>query len=130
MNVIEDNVPQTVVEPVHNAVKGVNREVKIVTNAFEKSVHNTGKGLTGLQLQVLDIMQTNIMAALDFTRKIITVKSFPEAVELQSAHMKGQMVAASAQAESLREAWSSTVSGAFEPMKLNALTTLQRGRIC
>lgn len=130
METHEEIFPQKAVEQSRNVIENVNREVESATNALEKYFDKTGKGLTGFQLQLLDIMQTNIMAAFDFTRKIMAAKSFPEAIELQSAYIKGQMVAASAQTETLRDAWSGAFSGALEPMKQNAITSLQRGRIC
>ncbi len=130
MNAYDDAFSQNAAQQTRNAVEGFNRQAESAANALEKSVDNAGRGLKDFQLQVLENMQASIMAGLNLAKKLASAKSFPEVIQLQSAYLKDQMTAATSQAETLRQAWSDAVSGAFEPMKHDAVTALQRSRIC
>ncbi len=130
MNAHDDTFAHDAAQQTRNAVEQFNRHANNAATALEKTVDGAGREIKDFQLQVLEILETNIMSALDLAKKLSAAKSLPDVIQLQSAYMKDQMTTATSHMDTLRQAWLDAVSGVFEPMKRNAMTTLQRGRIC
>jgi hypothetical protein len=125
----DQTYPAPAMQP-HTPAEPLIRQMNGTATRLESSADQGGKNLIDLHIKLIDIAQKNTAASFEFGKKLLAVKSMSEAMELQSAYMKSQIVAATQQAEDVREAWLSALAGVLQPMQRNAIEMFQRARVC
>jgi len=89
-------------------------------SAIEAFFTSAGKGASEYYSKLLNIVQTNTAASLDFAQALTAVKSASEAMELWTGHARAQFEAFTAQAKDLTELTSKVTSDTIEPIKTSA----------
>jgi phasin len=86
-------------------------------DAVEKTFDAAGQATTALNRRVIDIAQRNVNSGFDLAKNLAEVKTFSEAVEVQTGYWQKQLHTLSAQAEELRALSTKVAADAFEPIK-------------
>jgi phasin len=73
------------------------------SDRVEESYLSASKGTSELRIKALEATRTNINAAFDFAVALTNAKSLSEAIELQTAHMRKQFEAYTAQSKDLAQ---------------------------
>jgi hypothetical protein len=73
------------------------------TRQAERSYSSAAEGIRELNVRLLDMAQTNGMAALEFVRELTTAKGPKEAFEVWSKHTNDQFQRFTAQSEELTQ---------------------------
>jgi len=84
---------------------------------MEESYSSTTRGLTELQLKVLDSAKENTNAAFDFARDLMNVRSFSEAIELQTAFMRRRFEAFTGQMKDVTQLTTRVTTDAARPVR-------------
>lgn len=87
------------------------------TDMIEDSYATASKGCADYGLKVLEASRTNTNAMFDLASELLTVKSFSEAVELSTAHMRKQFDTLSAQTKDLAALAQKVATETTEPLK-------------
>ena len=87
------------------------------TDAIEDTYETARAGLVELNGKSIDAVKANSDAAYGFAKSLLAVKTFAEAIELQSAFMRQQFEAISAQAKELQEVAGKVATDAAKPTK-------------
>lgn len=87
------------------------------TDLFEDQVETARTGMTAIGSKALDAAKANTDAAFKFAKDMMTVKSFAEAMELQSAYARQHFDLVSAQAKDMQELVQKLVTDSSQPMK-------------
>ncbi|WP_333825345.1 phasin [Pinisolibacter sp.] len=87
------------------------------TDAIEDTYETARAGLVELNEKSIDAVKANSDAAYGFAKSMLAVKTFAEAIELQSAFMRQQFEAISAQAKELQEVAGKVATDAAKPAK-------------
>lgn len=87
------------------------------TDAIEDTYETARAGLVELNGKSIDAVKANSDAAYGFAKSLLAVKTFAEAIELQSAFMRQQFEAISAQAKELQEMAGKVAADAAKPAK-------------
>ncbi|MDX2266302.1 MAG: phasin family protein [Hyphomicrobiales bacterium] len=111
-------------------VRQFTRGAEEAVRVAQASSREANRDYVQAQLKLLDMMQANVAAAFDHARKVVAAKSLPETMELNSAYIKSQMVAAAAQAETMRNLWLGAMAGVLEPYKQSLKRYSQQARMC
>ena len=100
------------------------------TDAIEDTYETARAGLVELNEKSIDAVKANSDAAYGFAKNMLAVKTFAEAIELQSAFMRQQFEAIGAQAKELQEVAGKVATDAAKPTKdaiAKTLETLKSG---
>ncbi len=87
------------------------------TDAIEDTYETARAGLVELNGKSLDAAKANADAAYGFAKSLLAVKTFAEAIELQSTFVRQQFEAISAQAKELQEMAGKVASDTAKPAK-------------
>ena len=87
------------------------------TDMIEDSYETARAGMVEYNLKTLEALKTNTDAAFGFARDFAGVKTFAEAVELQTAFMRKQFETMTAQAKDLQAVAQKVATEAAEPVK-------------
>jgi phasin len=87
------------------------------TDVLEDTYTTAAKGASDYGLKVIEAARTNANSAFDFASRLMTVKSFSEAVEVSTAHGRKQYEAVTAQSKELASLAQKTAAATAEPMK-------------
>lgn len=87
------------------------------TDVIEDTFESTRSGIVALNAKALDAAQANAEATFKFAREILTVKTFAEAIELQSSFFRSQFEALTAQAKDFQEVATKVAGEAAQPAK-------------
>lgn len=87
------------------------------TEAFEDSIETTRSGMLEFGHKSLDVAKTNTDAAFAFAKELLTVKTFAEALELQTSFAKKQTEAFTAQVKEFQELSQKLATEASRPLK-------------
>jgi phasin len=87
------------------------------TDVLEDTYTTATKGVSDYGLKLIEAARENTNSAFDFASKLMTVKSFAEAVELSTAHTRKQYEAVTAQTKELAAIAQKAASEAAEPVK-------------
>jgi phasin len=96
------------------------------TAMLEDTYASATKGVTAYNLKLLDCARANSNAAFDFAGSMMSVKSFAEAIELSSAHLRGQFEALTTQGRELTELAQKTAGDVAEPLKTGAASAFRK----
>jgi phasin len=100
------------------------------TDAIEDTYETARAGLVELNGKSIDAVKANSDAAYGFAKNLLAVKTFAEAIELQSAFMRQQFEAISAQAKELQEVAGKVAADTAKPAKdafAKTMETLKSG---
>lgn len=95
------------------------------TQALEASFTKATQGVSTLNAKVLEATRANVNAAFDFAGQILAAKTVSEAVELHTAHLRGQFETLSAQAKEISALAGQLAAEAAEPVKANLAKTFR-----
>ena len=95
------------------------------TDAIEDTYETARAGLVELNGKSIDAVKANSDAAYGFAKSLLAVKTFAEAIELQSAFMRQQFEAISAQAKELQEVAGKVAADTAKPAKDVIAKTMQ-----
>ncbi|MDK9698351.1 MAG: phasin [Siculibacillus sp.] len=101
------------------------------TDAIEDTYETARAGFAELNGKSIDAVKANSDAAYGFAKSMLAVKTFAEAIELQSAFMRQQFEAIGAQARELQEMAGKVASDAAKPAKdaiAKSMEQLKAGR--
>jgi phasin len=87
------------------------------TGVIEDSYATASRGFTDYGLKVIEAARANTNSSFDYAGKLLAVKSVSEAIELSTAHLRGQYEAFSAQAKELSALAQKVATEATEPLK-------------
>jgi len=87
------------------------------TDMLEDTYTTATKGATEFNLKALEALRSNVNSAFDYTSKLLASKTFAEAVELSSTHMRKQFEALSAQTKDLTAIAQKITTDTAEPIK-------------
>ncbi len=87
------------------------------TDLFEDQVESARTGFTTLGGKALDAAKANADATFKFAKDFLTVKTFAEAIELQSAFARHQFDLMTAQSKEMQELVTKLVTESSQPMK-------------
>ena len=96
------------------------------TDAIEDSYETARAGLVELNAKSLDAAKANSDAAYGFAKNLLAVKTFAEALELQSTFVRQQFEAISAQAKELQEMAGKVAADASKPAKDAIAKTMEQ----
>jgi phasin len=92
------------------------------TDLMEDAYLNVSKGTADFNLKALEALRVNVNSSFDYTRQMLSTKSFSEAVELSATHMRKQFDALSEQTKQLSALAQKVAAEASEPIKSAAQT--------
>lgn len=95
------------------------------TDMFEDQIATTRSGVTALQVKVIDAAKANVDATFQFAKDVLAVKTFAEAIELQTAFARQQFELVSAQAKEFQELAQKVATEASQPAK-DAFTKIMK----
>jgi phasin len=81
---------------------------------------SVSKGASEYSAKMLEFMQTNTTAALDFAQELVAVKSLPQAGEIWTGYTRKQFETLTAQAKELAELSKKIATETAEPIKAGA----------
>lgn len=87
------------------------------TDAIEDTYETARAGLVEINEKSLDAAKANSDAAYGFAKSLLAVKTFAEAIELQSTFLRQQFEAISAQAKEIQEVAGKVASESAKPAK-------------
>lgn len=87
------------------------------TDALEDAYEATRTGVVEMNVKALDAAKDNSNAALDHAKDLLGVKTFAEAIELQTSFVRQQYEALSAQAKEIQELATKIAGEAGKPAK-------------
>ena len=87
------------------------------TDMLEDTYTTATKGATEFNLKALEALRSNVNSAFDYTSKLFASKTFAEAVELTSTHVRKQFEALSAQTKDLTTIAQKVTTDTAEPIK-------------
>ena len=87
------------------------------TDAIEDTYETARAGLVEINGKSLDAVKANSDAAYGFAKSLLAVKTFAEAIELQSTFVRQQFEAISAQAKELQETAAKVAADSTKPAK-------------
>jgi phasin len=87
------------------------------TEAFEDSFETTRSGMLEISQKSLDAAKTNTDATFNFFKELLTVKTFAEALELQTSFAKKQTEVVTAQVKEFQELSQKFATDASRPVK-------------
>jgi len=96
------------------------------TVAMETSLDQATKGSVELNNKMVEMAQRNINAGFEFARKLASVRSHTEALELQAGFMREQMDAMKAQAEEIQKLSTRIATDASQPLQQQVSRTANR----
>lgn len=99
------------------------------TEAFEDSFETTRVGVLELGNKSIDAAKTNSDAAFAFAKEFLTVKTFAEAIELQTSFARKQMEALTAQAKEFQALSQKFVTEASRPVKASVEKALKSTKL-
>ena len=101
------------------------------TDAIEDTYETARAGLVEINGKSLDAAKANADAAYGFAKSLLAVKTFAEAIELQSTFMRQQFEAISAQAKEIQEVAGKVAADTAKPTKdaiAKTIVTLKSGQ--
>ncbi len=101
------------------------------TDAIEDTYETARAGLVEINGKSLDAAKANSDAAYGFAKSLLAVKTFAEAIELQSTFLRQQFEAISAQAKEIQEIAGKVATDTTKPAKeafARSIETLQSGQ--
>ena len=93
--------------------------------ALESSCATAAKGIIEFNAKALDALRANAEANFDFLKSVISVKSVPEFVTLQSEHARQQTEAITAQAKEIATLGQKVAAESVEPLKTQFAKTFK-----
>ncbi|RIA55441.1 phasin family protein [Dichotomicrobium thermohalophilum] len=96
------------------------------TAAMEASLDQATKGSTELNNKVMELTQRNLNAGFEFARKLASVRTQTEAMELQAGFMREQMNAIKTQAEEIQQLSARIATDASQPFQQQVTRTVSR----
>ncbi|AMN44556.1 phasin [Rhodoplanes sp. Z2-YC6860] len=87
------------------------------TGVIEDSYATASRGFTDYGLKIIEAARANTNSSFDYAGKLLTVKSVSEAIELSTAHLRGQYEAFSAQTKELSALAQKVATETTEPLK-------------
>ena len=94
------------------------------TDVMEETLENTRDGILEAQHKALDVARNNAEATFDFAKKLLTVKSLSDAVQIQTVFVRDRFEAYLDYAKGFQAATAKLVEGASEPAKSVVARTL------
>ncbi len=95
------------------------------SGALESSCATAAKGVIEFNAKALDALRANAEANFDFLKSVISVKSVPEFVALQSEHARQQAEAIAAQAKEIAALSQKVATESVEPIKTQFAKTFK-----
>ena len=86
-------------------------------DAFEVTFEKTRNSVIELNEKTMSVAETNSKAALEHAKEVMSVKSFADALELQTAFVKKQMGVFQDQAQAFQEMTTNAAQEATKPYK-------------
>jgi len=87
------------------------------TGSIESSYSAATKGVNDLNAKAIDAIKAQSEATLEHVKAVMAAKSVSEAIQLQSAHMRAQFEAFTAQAKDMAALAQKIANDASEPLK-------------
>ena len=87
------------------------------TDLVEDTYLTATRGATEFNLKAVEALRANVNASFDYAREILAAKSFSEAVELSSTHMRKQFETLSTQAKDFSSLAQKVATETSEPIK-------------
>jgi phasin len=87
------------------------------TDVLEDTYTTAARGASDYGLKVIEAARANANSTFDFASRLMTVKSFSEAVEVSTVHGRKQYEAVTAQSKELASLAQKTAAATAEPMK-------------
>ncbi len=87
------------------------------TDVFEDTYATASKGAADYGIKLLEVTRTNTAAAFDFYTELMTVKSYSDAIELSTEHVRKQFETATAQTKDLAALAQKVATATAEPIK-------------
>jgi phasin len=125
---IQDNVRKALEKGVADtraAYAKAKAAVEETSGALESSCATAAKGVVEFNVKALDALRANAEANFDFLKSIISVKSVPEFVTLQSEHARQQAEAITAQAKEIATLSQKIAADSVEPLKTQFAKTFK-----
>jgi phasin len=96
------------------------------TDLIEDSYATASKGCSDYGLKMLEAARANTNATFDYAGQLMTVKSFAEAVELSTTHLRKQFDAMAAQSKELTTLAQKVATETAEPIKESVTTAFKK----
>jgi phasin len=96
------------------------------TDLVEESYATASKGCSDYGLKFIEAARANTNAHFDYTAQLFTVKSFAEAVELSTAHLRKQFDTMAAQGKELSALAQKVATETCEPIKESVTTAFKK----
>lgn len=96
------------------------------TAAVEASLEQANRGSAELNAKVMELAQRNVNAGLDLARKLASVRSQTEAMELQAGFMREQFDAMQSQAEEMQQLGARIATEASQPFQQQVTRAVTR----
>jgi phasin len=96
------------------------------TDLIEHSYATASKGAADYGLKVIEASRANTNAHFDYASQLLTVKSFSEAVELSTAHLRKQFDAFTAQSKELTSLAQKVATDSAEPIKASVTSAFKK----
>ncbi|MFG1371439.1 phasin [Xanthobacter oligotrophicus] len=96
-----------------------------VNAAFEDTYTTASKGVAEYNAKVIEAVQSNVNAALDYFNSLLATKTVSEAVELSTGHARKQFEVLSSQAKDLSALAQKVAADSSEPLKSSVEKTLR-----
>ncbi|WP_237152160.1 phasin [Oryzibacter oryziterrae] len=87
------------------------------TDVIEEQIATTRSGVSALNGKVLENAKANVDASFQFVHDVLSVKSFAEVIELQTAFARAQFETASAQVKEFHELATKVATDTSAPVK-------------
>jgi phasin len=87
------------------------------TDVIEEQIATTRDGVNTLNGKVLENAKTNVDASFQFVRDVLSVKTFAEVIELQTAFARAQFETVSAQVKEFQELTTKVATDTTAPVK-------------
>lgn len=111
------SIGETSVNQAREAYARMKSATEEATDVMEETFENTRDGVLEAQHKALDIAKENVEATFDFAKKLLTVPSLSDAIQLQAGFMRGRFEAYIDYAKDFETTATKLVQGASEPAK-------------
>jgi phasin len=96
------------------------------TDLIEDSYATASRGFADYGLKMIEATRTNTNATFDYAAELFAVKSFAEAVELSTAHLRKQFDTMAAQSKELTALAQKVAAETAEPIKESVTTAFKK----
>ncbi len=119
-------VSETSINQAREAYARLKSVTEEATDVLEETFENTRDGVLQAQHKALDVARDNAEATFDFAKKLLSVSSVADVVQLQAGFMRGRLEAYIDYAKGIEATATKLVEGASEPAKAAVAKSLNK----